>query len=296
MRAPIVSYIIVAYKSNATIGEAVKSIITQSGEFTSEIIVIDNYCAESCREIVMAVAPKSKVAMNPSNCGYTQATNQGIKHSSGEYVFLLNPDVLLKPNCTQNLIMSLSRKSDWVAASAPQLLNDDGSIQGSVRNFPTFSTLVYEHLGLSRLFRRSCHFNRWRNPGFDYSARSSVNQPMASALLIRKDVLEILGDWDERYFVFFSDVDYCRRIIDAGYNIIFEPGAKATHQVGGSTRQEGAWLIYDSHRGFYRYLVKHELKGVKALLRPLAAFILSLSAVLRAGLRGARYVPGSRHG
>lgn len=104
---------------------------------------------------------------------------------------------------------------------------------------------------------------------------------MASAFMIKSDVVKKLGPMDEDFFVFFSDVDYCKRIVDAGLDIMFIPGAKALHVVGGSTRQEGTWLIKDSHRGFYRYLVKHELKGIKTLLRPFAAFILCGSAVMR---------------
>jgi len=275
-----VSYLLVAYKSNDVIGDAVKSIQMQAGGFEREIIVIDNFASENCRDIVTALASDANVKINAHNDGFTRGVNQATWLASGEYLFYLNPDVQLSPDCTRILISELENDSQ-LAAAAPQLLNQDGSVQQSVRNFPTFATLIYEHFGLTHLVPRSRRFGRWKNRYFDHQSRAFVAQPMASAFLLRHDVIDRIGAWDERFFIFFSDVDICRRIIDAGYHIIFAPDAKAHHGLGGSTRKEGSWLISDSHRGFYRYLAKHELRGFRILLRPLAAIILSVSAVLR---------------
>jgi GT2 family glycosyltransferase len=275
-----VSYLLVAYKSNDVIGDGIKSILQQTGEFEREIIIIDNFACESCRDIVTALAPDANVVINAHNDGFTRGVNQATSLATGEYLFYLNPDVRLAPDCTHFLINELEADLQ-LAAAAPQLLNQDGSVQQSVRNFPTFATLIYEHLGLARLFSRSHRFGHWKNRYFDHQSRTVVAQPMASAFLVRHDVLDRLGVWDERFFVFFSDVDICRRIANAGYRIIFAPEAKADHGLGSSTRKEGSWLIYDSHRGFYRYLAKHELRSFRILLRPLAATILAVSAVLR---------------
>ena len=273
-----VSYLIVAYRSRDVIVKLLNSIAAQSGEFEREIIIVDNSTAENCADLVQGFAGV-KYILNSTNSGYTKGMNQAIAASSGEYQFWLNPDVVLADNCTMNLLAELSRAS--TAAVVPQLQNHDGTIQSSVRNLPTFMTLVYEALGLSRLFPLSRRFGRWRNKYFDHNTISKIEQPMASAFMIKRDIVKKLGPMDEDFFVFFSDVDYCRRIVDAGLDIVFVPDAKALHAVGGSTRQEGTWLIKDSHRGFYRYLVKHELKGIKALLRPFAAFILCGGAVMR---------------
>ena len=275
-----VSYLLVAYKSNDVIGDAIKSIQLQAGEFEREIIIIDNFASENCHDVVIALAPDANVIINSHNDGFTRGVNQATSLATGEYLFYLNPDVQLSPDCTRLLINELESDSQ-LAAAAPQLLNQDGSVQTSVRNFPTFATLIYEHFGLARLFPRSHSFGRWKNRYFDHQSRTFVAQPMASAFLVRHDILDRIGAWDERFFIFFSDVDICRRIYDAGCRIMFAPNAKAHHGLGGSTRKEGSWLIYDSHRGFYRYLVKHELRGFRILLRPFAAAILSVSAVLR---------------
>jgi hypothetical protein len=104
---------------------------------------------------------------------------------------------------------------------------------------------------------------------------------MTSALLLRTDIVKKLGRLDQRFFIFFSDVDYCKRIYDHSLGIVFAPAAQAVHLLGGSTRQEGNWLLYDSHRGFYLYLVKHELTGPRTLLRPPALTLLTWSALIR---------------
>lgn len=272
-----VSYLVVAYRSRATIAALLDSIEAQAGDFKREIVVVDNSPNENCADLLKN--HEVRYILNQKNNGYTCGMNQAIAAASGDKLFLLNPDVRLHADCTAELLKALS--SETTAAVAPQLLNNDETIQGSVRNFPKFATLVYDAVGLSGLLRRSRVFGHWRNSYFDHNSAGPVDQPMASALMIKREMVDQLGPMDEQFFVFFSDVDYCRRIADAGLNIMFVPKAKAFHAVGGSTRQEGTWLIGDSHRGFYRYLVKHELKGAKVVLRPIAAAILGAGAAVR---------------
>lgn len=274
-----VSFVIVAYRSRESIAALLDSIAGQGSEFQREIIVIDNSPQESCADIV-SKHPQARYLLNSVNIGYTAGMNQALALASGDFFFLLNPDVVLKPDCVATLLDGLSTQPQaW--AIAPQLLNHDESIQFSVRNFPRFSTLIWDLKGFSRLFPRNRTFGHWRNLYFNHQTRTFVAQPMASALMIRSSVVKTLGPLDEQFFVFFSDVDYCKRIHDAGGKILFVPEAKAIHEIGGSTKQEGVWLIRDSHRGFYRYLVKHELTGWSYFLRPVAAVILAAGAVIR---------------
>ncbi|MFH2055909.1 MAG: glycosyltransferase family 2 protein [bacterium] len=276
----VVSYLLVAYKSRAQIGATLTAIKAQRGDFEREVIVVENYPQESCAEIVFQALPEARLIVNSRNEGFTRALNQALHNATGDFHFVLNPDVELGPHCTETLLKVLSEPETW--AAAPQLRFAGGEVQFSVRNFPTFLTLIWEFSGLSRLFPNSSVFGRWRNQRFDHRSRALVEQPMASAFLMRREVFDKLGDWDERFFIFFSDVDYCKRIAAVGGKIIFAPAATATHQVGGSTRQEGNWLIYESHRSFYRYLAKHELVGIRYLLRPAAMLLLSLGAIGRA--------------
>ncbi len=289
-----VSYIIVAYKSSEllrTLLESIKSQATGDDElqFEYEVIVVDNSPDCSSADVVAAILPESHFIQNNTNRGYTAAINQGIKQSTGDYLFLLNPDIILESKCTMNLVRALG---DNVGAAAPQLRHRDGSIQKSVRNFPRFATLLYELTGLARLAPNSPTFGHWRNNSFSHAEESAVAQPMASALMIRADVAAAIGTWDDQFFIFFSDVDYCKRIHDAGLLIKFIPTARAEHGIGGSTRGEGTWLIWESHRGFARYLNKHELRGAMVVLRPVARVMLWFGALVRVmwrKLRGRKF-------
>ncbi len=283
-----ISFVIVAYRSDAIIGDLLKSIQQQAGEFQREIIVVDNSPSEPSLAAINRSGVAVSYIVNPENRGFTAAVNQGIARSSGDFVFLLNPDVRLGTDCARVLIGALAASPEIMAA-APQLRSPDGRIQPSVRNFPTFMTLLWEFTLLAMLFSRSNVFGHWKNLRFDHATRTFVTQPMAAALLLKREAIAKIGRWDEQFFVFFSDVDYCKRLYDAGGKIIFEPVATAIHQVGGSTRGEGLWLIRDSHRGFYRYLVKHELRGWKSILRPLARTMLELGGLLRILARRIRW-------
>lgn len=279
-----VSFIVIAYNSNDVLPALLQSIGAQTGSFEKQIIIIDNYSADNCARLVQGSGLHASLAINRANRGYTAAVNQALADVTGDFVFLLNPDIRLHPDCTQELAAVLTADST-AGAAAPQLLSPDGRIQPSVRNFPTFSTLIWEHSGLSRLLPNNRIFGRWKNRYFDHNTRARIAQPMASALMFRRETLARIGPWDEQFFIFFSDVDYCKRLSDAGLAIIFEPAARAEHQLGSSTRKEGGWIIRDSHRGFYRYLCKHELFGRKRALRPLVWLLLWMSAQVRVSAR-----------
>jgi GT2 family glycosyltransferase len=276
----LISYLIVAYKSRRTIGAAVKSVLQQTGDFEKEIIVIDNSAGSSSAAEVLKLAPSAMVIVNCKNRGFTRAVNQAVRQARGDCLFIMNPDVTLTRGCTSSLLAAL-QSSPRVAAVAPQLRSYDDQVQPSIRNFPGLATLIYEVTGLSRLRAFSPRFGHWRNLTFDYGRRTAVQQPMASALLVKEESARALGDWDEQFFVFFSDVDYCRRLHGYGYQILYEPAAVAYHLGGGATRQEGSWLVYDSHAGYYRYLVKHEFAGKPGLLGGIAEVLLLWGAVLR---------------
>lgn len=275
-----VSYLIVAYKSRESIGATIDAIVAQQGEFEQEIIVVDNYPQGSSADLVLARCPQARITINDRNLGYTRGVNQAIARAGGDYLFLLNPDVILDRHCTDRLLEAINAETDLVAA-APKLRLTCGEVQMSIRNFPTFSTLLSEISGSSPLLPISKGRGDWRNRSFDYGKRGIAMQPMASALLLRRDAVAALGPWDEQFFVFFSDVDYCRRIHDGGHRIIYDPTATVEHLGGGATRQEGSWLIYDSHVGFYSYLCKHELVGGRRWLRVPALLLLLWGAVLR---------------
>jgi GT2 family glycosyltransferase len=119
---------------------------------------------------------------------------------------------------------------------------------------------------------------------FDFKTIREVDQPMASALLVRKKAVDSIGLMDECLDMFFNDVDWCYRIKKAGFKIEFFPQAKVLHHVGSSTRKRRVAMIYHSHLGFFRYLKKHHSSGWRVLLLIVAGAGLTLTGLMRVPL------------
>jgi hypothetical protein len=244
-----------------------------------ETIFVDNHSRDSTVERIRKWGRASLIILNDHNAGWSEANNQGAKASKGEFIFIANPDIRFEATELEKLVRLLDEHPEF-AAAVPQLLNPDGRIQPSCRRLPTLADLVFQMTGLAFLFPKS-FFNRWKMPEFDHQSFREVQQPMASALLMRRKVFEKLGGFDERFFIFFGDVDFCRRLKEAGLRIAFFPEAKFFHRRGGSTSKMGALFYFSSHFGFFRYLWKWSNLLQRILLLSLWPFVFA-TAVGRA--------------
>lgn len=235
------SVVIVTWNSDDEIGNCLNSIFLEN-ENAPEVIVVDNDSRDRTREILAGYDDKIKVILNPDNKGYTWACNQGIEASRGKYVLLLNPDTLIVDNALEKLVDFMDKNAN-AGAAAPQLLNEDMSIQHSCRTLPGYWDMFCEMTLLSAIFPRSRVFSRWKMRYFDHNTIEEVEQPMAAALIVRKELLDSVGNMDGRYSMFFNDVDLCKKIIDTGNKIIFYPGAKIVHAKGKSIYKDRARMI-----------------------------------------------------
>ncbi len=253
MSKPKVSILCVTFNSADYLPEFFLSLERLPGD-AFEIILVDNHSSDSTVETIRHRGRVSRLIENERNLGWSAANNQGLEAAKGGFVFFANPDIWFEPENLQKLAGFLDEHPEF-AAAAPQLLNPDGSVQPSCRRLPTPADMVFQMTGLAFLFPRT-FFNRWKLPEFDHQSFREVEQPMASAILVRRTVLEKIGGLDERFFIFFGDVDCCRRLKEAGFRIAFWPEAKVFHRRGGSTRKMGPSFYFSSHFGFFRYLWK----------------------------------------
>lgn len=249
------SVVIVTWNSVDEIGNCLNSIFLEN-ENAPEVIVVDNNSHDRTREILAGYGDKIKVILNPDNKGYTWACNQGIEASDGKYVLLLNPDTLIVDNALEKLVDFMDKNSN-AGAAAPQLLNEDMSIQHSCRTLPGYWDMFCEMTLLSAIFPRSRVFSRWKMRYFDHNTIEEVEQPMAAALIVRKDLLDRVGNMDGRYSMFFNDVDLCKKIIDTGNKIIFYPDAKILHAKGKSIYKDRARMIKVWTDDCLKYFSKH---------------------------------------
>jgi len=279
MSNPEISIVIVSWNCWEFLPACLDSIFLQIVP-EKEVVLIDNDSSDETAQKVSQQYPQVKLIVNPHNLGYARACNQGIREAKGEFILLLNPDTLLQSESLSRMY-NFMKDNPEVGALGPQLLNPDGSIQPSCRRFPTYSTLVWEFTFLSKLFPAHPIFGSWRMGDFDFKDLREVDQPMASALLIRKKVTETVGLMDESFRMFFNDVDYCLRIRQAGFKIVFIPQAKIVHHLGGSTKKRRVARVFLSHSGFFQYLEKHHSAGFKLIPLIMSGAGLFISAVIR---------------
>jgi GT2 family glycosyltransferase len=260
-----VSIIIVTWNSQEFIRNCLDSIFLSQSNLTLEIIVVDNGSSDHTTKIVEEFYPQVNLIQNKKNLGYAKANNQGIEKVRGEYILLLNPDTQVLEDAL-SWMYEFMEENPKIGALGPKLLNPDKSVQASCGEFPTFSTLVWEFSGLSRLFPKSKIFGRWKMGYFDFNETREVDQPMGSCLMLRRETLDDVGIFDENFGMFFNDVDLCFAIRKRGWKIYFYPKAKVIHHKGASTKKVKAKMIWLSHLAFYKFFKKYKTGLVNRLL------------------------------
>jgi GT2 family glycosyltransferase len=250
------SVVIVTWNSTEYISDCLESIRRERGDLTVEVIVVDNGSADGTVEMVRQKFPWARLVMNRHNLGYTRACNLGIEGTSGRYVLLLNPDTVMQPGSLPRMIQYMD-EHPRLGALGPQLLYPDGSIQFSCRQFPSYGLMFWEFTGFSMLFPKSHVFGAWRMGFFDHQQIRSVDQPMGACLLLRHTALREVGLLDERFEMFFNDVDLCRRLSSSGWGIVFFPGARVIHDAGSHVRRAYHRMIIASHKDCFRYFRKY---------------------------------------
>ena len=276
----LVSVIIPLYRGREVIGTCLDSLPASCRDFHIEVIVIDDCSPDGAGELVKSHYADVKLLTNETNLGYAASINRGMEHAEGDFILLLNQDTAAMPGAVDLLVKELEQDAA-LAAAAPQLLNPDGSIQPSCRSFPTYMDVVYHHLLLPFMFPRSRVFSHWKMGWFSHDRRAVVEQPSFSAIVLKRETVQSVGLMDERFRIFFNDVDYCKRILDGGGRILFCPDAKITHLGGQAVKKLPVRRIIHSHTGFIRYFFKHR-PGIRyAIPNLLIALLLTISAVPR---------------
>ncbi|MBI4726475.1 glycosyltransferase family 2 protein [candidate division TA06 bacterium] len=258
------SVIIVTWNSRDYIRPCLDSLFSQGQDL--EIIAVDNGSQDSTLDVLREYGTRIKVVGNQENLGFARAANQGLKRAAGDFILLLNPDTVLTPGALESMAGFLAEHPK-IWALGPQLLNLDGSVQRSCRQFPDGRIMFYEFTGLSRLFPKSKTFGRWRMGYFDHLTPARVDQPMGACLMVKRVVLDKVGLLDEENFsMFFNEVDWCLRISRAGGRLYFLPQAKVYHHHGVSTRRVKKAMIISSHQSLARYFSKHYPNRFSTLL------------------------------
>jgi GT2 family glycosyltransferase len=259
-----ISIIIVSWNVRQDLVGCIESIKKNpfSGEF--EIIVVDNNSSDDSVEVVGRSFPDVVLIGNEINSGFAVANNQGIAIAKGQYILLLNPDTIVHQSSINKLIEFMDNNPD-IGVCGPKLLNDDGTTQRCVRRFPTFGAALHRQT----IFKTTSIFKRCQRKynmrDFDHNSQRDVEQIMGAAFLVRKSVVDKIGGLDESYFMYYEEVDFCRRVGQAGWRVVFTPITTITHLGGQSSSQVPVGKRMMQMVSMFKYFRKHRGVGVTAM-------------------------------
>lgn len=230
------SIIIVSWNVAKDLSNCLKSIGECPPSCEFEIIVVDNASTDDTVDVIKKNFPDVLAITNDKNLGFAAANNQGIAKAEGEYVLLLNPDTIVHSVALDTLVMFMDDNAD-VGICGPKLSNDDGSIQRSVRRFPSFLGALHRHTAFKFVGIFKKEYKKWLMKDFRYNEQRDVEQLIGAAMMIRRSVLDEVGVMDENFFMYYEEVDLCYRVKKAGYRITFTPATDITHLGGQSSGQ-----------------------------------------------------------
>ena len=255
----------------------------------AEVIVVDNESTDETLEIVREKFPESRV-LEQENRGFGAGNNAGMRVASGRYFLLLNPDAWLTDGALEELV-AFADEHPEAAVVGPRLLNPDGSLQRSVRGYPTPWRLATEYFFLRKLAPRSRALNSLFGAGFDHESVRDVDYLFGACLLVRRDAVDSVGGFDEDFFLMSEETEWCYRFRQAGWKVLFYPGAEAVHVVGASHNPAQFKRIV---RGHLQFLLKHRGLSVAERGRRVMLWGLRLRGLLFRGERGRAYRDAAR--
>ena len=254
-----------------------------------ETILVDHGSTDGTVERVRERFPAVRV-LEQENRGLGAGLNAGMLAVPARYHLLINSDAWLVDNALERLV-AFADAHEAAAVVAPRLRNPDGTLQRSVRGFPTLWRLATEYFFLRKLAPRSHAFNGYYAGDFDHGSARSVEWVMGSCFLVRRAAADQVGMFDEDFFLFSEETDWLYRFHQAGWAVWFTPDAEAVH-VGGASH--GGRMYVENVRGLVRWFAKHRGAREAARARGLLAVALRLRGLVFRGERGRMYRDAAR--
>lgn len=253
------SIVIVNWNGIKFLPDCIKSIIENSPSRPFEIVVVDNNSTDDsvrwlksaeCRGILGET--KLRLIENGENMGFGRANNIAMRRTNSQYVFLLNPDTMVRPGAVDRLIQTLE-SDEGIGAVAPKIFNADGSLDYSVWAFPpTPLYLLIVGLKLTKLIPKELLSKKYYSCYWHYNERTAVPAFSGAAFMVKRDVINKIGAFDEDFFMYGEDAEWCSRINRNGWKTYFEPQANIYHLGGGSAGQrwESSDIRIKEEQGF----------------------------------------------
>ena len=252
-----VSIVIVSHDSGASLPGLLADLERERELVELEVIVVDNASIDGGLQAAEEAHPWVRPLANRANLGFARASNQGLRLAAGRYLMILNPDIRLRPGSIKTLAGFMDQNPD-LGAVGPRIVDPDGEVQYSARSAQGPANFLFNRYSLlTRLWPDNPVSRRYLLADWDHDTCRRVDWLSGAALMVRREVVERVGLLDEAFFLFHEDVDWCKRIGQGGFEIVFCPLAQVSHEIGISKERGSVRLIQIRHQSMIHYVHKH---------------------------------------
>lgn len=281
-----VSIIIVNYNVKYFLEHCLYSVQQAVKSLSAEIFVVDNASSDGSMEYLLDKFPQINFIDNPQNLGFAKANNQALHEAKGEYILFLNPDTILPEDCLEQCI-GLFELNPQIGACGVKMIDGSGQfLPESKRAFPSFQTSFYKLSGLSQLFPQSKRFAKYHLGHLPQEQNNEIDVLSGAFLMVKKEVLDKTGGFDERFFMYGEDIDLSYRILLEGYKNFYFAETSIIHFKGESTKKGSLNYVRLFYKAMSLFVEKHFKKQKPGAFN----FFIEASIWFRAGLSATRNV------
>ncbi|MEI7824713.1 MAG: glycosyltransferase family 2 protein [Chlorobiaceae bacterium] len=231
----MVSVIIVSYNTKDILRNCLQALFTHSTGIDLEVFVVDNNSTDDSALMVQSEFPSVRLTANTQNVGFAAANNQAFEHATGRYIILLNPDAYIRPSSIQHCIEFMDR-TPQCGLCGGKIISPEGHIEPSARRFPNALYKLLTLSGISGKFPTSPILNHHEFGGFAHDRPIEVDWVPGTYTIVRKEMLDAIGFFDNRFYLYYEETDLCLRAKKAGWKVYFTPDAEVIHIGGASSK------------------------------------------------------------
>jgi GT2 family glycosyltransferase len=270
-----ISIIIVNWNTKYYLRNCLLSIeneINQTPNLSIETIVIDNNSNDGSKSLFSNEFSWVLTIFNNYNRGFAVANNQGIALAKGDFLLFLNPDTEIHPG-TFNSLYNFLNNNQNIGAVGPKLINPDGTLQPSVTYFPNLFRELWRMFHLDFIIP----FSKYPNQIYTMSTPVEVDVLKGACIITPRNALNCIGQFDEAFFVYSEEVDFCKRLKLNGWKNFYLPYVKVTHHGGKSTEQISEEMFIELYRSKVKFFKKYYGQGTVYLYK----FLICFTSILR---------------
>jgi GT2 family glycosyltransferase len=251
------SIIIVNWNTCNLTKQTIESVYRETSGIDFEIILTDNASSDDSVEVIKKEFPQVILIENKENLGFGKANNQGMRIALGKYIMLLNSDTVVLSQAITRLTSYLDEHED-ITMLGPKLLNEDRTFQYSCRrNLPNPMNSFFHLFGLAKLFPKSKMFTDYKRFAYDSNRTEPVEAISGAAMFFRRGVFDTMGGFDEQFFMYGEDLDFCKRVQDKGWKTMFVHDAEIIHFGGQSSKKRRKQSLVNFYDAMWIYYKKH---------------------------------------